>query len=72
MLASNNFTENFSAQVLEEIFWNVWNSIQRYPQLFSLVNLSITIESNQSVGKKTGCLIFCRNKESQFLLDTLH
>ena len=49
MLADDNFTENFIADV---------QRLKQYPQLFLLANLSITIKSNQLVEKSTGCLMF--------------
>ena len=55
MLAGSNFTENFNPEFPVESLRNI---LKQYPQLFLLENLSITIKSNQFVGKSTGRLIF--------------
>ena len=44
MLAGNNFSENFKAKVPVE-------RLKQYPQLFLMANLSISIKSNQFIGK---------------------
>ena len=50
MLVGYNFTENFTVDVAEGIFRNVWNNIQ---SCFSWrIYRSITIKSNQFAGKK--------------------
>ena len=65
MLAGNNFTENFNADVSMEIFWNVENNIHN----FLLANLSITIKSNEFVGKKHRGLIFQETKCIEEILE---
>ena len=52
MLADDNVTENFTADVSV----NFPKRLKQYPQLFLLANLSITIKSNQLVEKSTGRL----------------
>ena len=54
MLADDNFTENFTADVPV----NFPKCLKQYPQLFLLANLSITMKSNQLVEKSTGRLTF--------------
>ena len=51
---------------------NFPKSLTNIHSCFSWRNFpSITIKSNQFAGKNAGRLIFWRNKESKFLLDTL-
>ena len=57
MFAGNNFTENFKAKVAVE-------RLKQYPQLFLLANLSISIKSNQFIGKFQDILLFEETKES--------
>ena len=52
MLADDNVTENVTA----DVSGNFLKRLKQYPQLFLLANLSITIKSNQLVGKSTGRL----------------
>ena len=57
MLAGNNFSENFKAKVPVE-------RLKKYPQLFLMANLSISIKSNQFIGKFQDILLFEETKES--------
>ena len=55
MLAGSNITESLDADVPVKIFLDI---LKQYPQLPLLANLSVTIKSNQCVGKKVQDVLF--------------
>ena len=55
MLAGSNITESLDADVPVKIFLDI---LKQYPQLPLLANLSVTIKSNQFVGKKVQDVLF--------------
>ena len=55
MLAGSNITESLDADVPVKIFLDI---LKQYPQLPLMANLSVTIKSNQCVGKKVQDALF--------------
>ena len=55
MLAGSNITESLDADIPVKIFLDI---LKQYPQLPLLANLSVTIKSNQCVGKKVQDVLF--------------
>ena len=55
MLAGSNITESLDADVPVKIFLDI---LKQYPQLPLMANLSVTIKSNQCVGKKVQDVLF--------------